>query len=51
VLHVGISEASVIGLCGAGGALSNEDALSAERIFPGELLGTYDQSTCSFPGP
>jgi hypothetical protein len=47
-LHIGINAASVLGLCGANGPLSNEDALTAERIFPAELRGTYDQSTCTY---
>jgi hypothetical protein len=47
-LHIGIGAASVLGLCGASGPLSNEDALTAERLFPAELSGTYDQSTCTY---
>jgi hypothetical protein len=47
-LHISIAPASVVGLCGSSGALSNVDAATSERIFPDELSGTYDPSTCTF---
>jgi hypothetical protein len=47
-LHFETSAASLIGLCGVDGPLSNDDAVTAELLFPSELSGTYDQSTCMF---
>lgn len=47
-LHIVISATAVVGICGVDGPLSEADAAEASLIFPDELSGTYDPTTCAF---
>jgi hypothetical protein len=50
-LHIPVSAPALVGLCGIDGPLSNQEAATAELIFPDELSGTYDQTTCTYLPP
>ena len=50
-LRIEISPTTVTGLCGSNGALTADDADTAARIFPAELIGRYDPVTCTYVDP
>jgi hypothetical protein len=48
-LTIGVSDATFVGRCAAGTALSQDDAdFITQRIFPGDFAAvTYDAKTCA----